>query len=156
MTKRFEQEDSALKAYRKRLHEQPNHAVLDESGNVMPISVYDEEGELIESMLIQWAAWFEKNKQRKIGYTEIDNYLVSTIFNGLNLNYGHFGPPKWFETMVFEPPHLQEWFDGETVWLRTSIWCQRTRNLKEAIAAHDEGVVWLKDHLADKPASSGH
>lgn len=53
--------------------------------------------------LLEWARWFEQDTAaRRVGYTEISPQVhVSTIFLGLDHNFGMHGPPLLFETMIF-------------------------------------------------------
>lgn len=46
-----------------------------------------------------WAEWFQ-GTNRRVAYTEDDDWEVITSFLGLNHQFGD-GPPLWFETMVF-------------------------------------------------------
>lgn len=69
--------------------------ILDETGN--PV---------VEPDLIKWATWFE-NAKRQIAKDEADGVKVSTIFLGLDHNWGD-GPPVLWETMVFGGPLDQE------------------------------------------------
>lgn len=56
--------------------------------------------------LMTWARWLEKG-DRIVAKTEIAHVSVSTVFLGLNHNFGG-GPPLLFETMVFGGPLDQE------------------------------------------------
>jgi hypothetical protein len=47
----------------------------------------------------RWAGWFE-NASRHVGSTEVGDRWVSTVFLGVDHNFG-IGPPILFETMVF-------------------------------------------------------
>jgi hypothetical protein len=73
--------------------------------------------------LMTWARWFEESRTeadaritRRVAGDEIGPYFVSTVFLGVNHQYGS-GPPLLFETMVFR--------DGDDVlcW-RYSTWAQ--------------------------------
>lgn len=48
---------------------------------------------------MEWAKCFEADN-RHVDLTEMDNVYVSTVFLGINHQYGE-GPPLLFETMVF-------------------------------------------------------
>jgi hypothetical protein len=50
--------------------------------------------------LLEWAAAFEKGADRRVGLWWRGPFLVSTVFLGLNHNWGD-GPPLLFETMIF-------------------------------------------------------
>jgi hypothetical protein len=57
--------------------------------------------------LMYWAKWFE-TANRRVALTKKDSFEVSTVFLGLDHNFGHSGPPLLFETMVFGGPLDQE------------------------------------------------
>lgn len=71
------------------------HYILDAKGNP---TVTD---------LMTWAEWFErsckdfKKTGRRVAVTYLGRYSISTVFLGLNHNYGK-GPPVLWETMVFK------------------------------------------------------
>lgn len=54
-----------------------------------------------KATLHEWAAFFEKSADRTVARTEVDGFLVSTVFLGLDHNYSDDGPPILWETMVF-------------------------------------------------------
>ena len=55
-----------------------------------------------EPDLFAWAAWLE-TADRVVKQTNVGDVLdVSTVFLGLDHNYGSAGPPLLFETMVFQ------------------------------------------------------
>jgi len=56
--------------------------------------------------LMEWARWYENSKDRRVAKDEIGAIMVSTMFLGLNHQYGD-GPPLLFETMIFGGPHDQ-------------------------------------------------
>ena len=64
--------------------------VLDKAGNTV-----------LEPDLMKMGEGFE-TADRKVAETEIDKLQVSTVFLGLNHNFGE-GPPILWETMVFVP-----------------------------------------------------
>jgi hypothetical protein len=58
--------------------------------------------------LLEWGNWFEK-ADRHVGLTEIGEEIrVSTVFLGIDHNFGVARDPVLFETMVFGGP-----LDGE-------------------------------------------
>jgi hypothetical protein len=126
------------------------HAILDESGNVVPIEVYDENHDLIEAKLIEWAMFFEKNKQRYIQQDLFKDHLVSTVFLGLNHQNVPYGRPLWFETMTFKPAEEIEFFGSKKMMRPSLDFTRRTETRAEALEAHAEGVAWLKDYLHAK------
>lgn len=49
----------------------------------------------------QWAQWYERSENdRVVAKTEIGDTLVSTVFLGIDHQFGS-GPPLIFETMIF-------------------------------------------------------
>uniref|UniRef100_A0A6M3LRW0 Uncharacterized protein n=1 Tax=viral metagenome TaxID=1070528 RepID=A0A6M3LRW0_9ZZZZ len=56
--------------------------------------------------LLIWAKWFEK-AERHVADDTIDGVRISTVFLGLDHQYGQ-GPPLLFETMVFGGPNDQD------------------------------------------------
>ena len=63
--------------------------------------------------VLSWARWME-TAERQVAVTAVDDFLVSTVFLGLDHSFG-FGPPLFYETMVFyQPPELidsRRWAD---------------------------------------------
>lgn len=55
--------------------------------------------------LLVWALWTE-NADRQIAETFVRDVRVSTVFLGLDVNYGH-GTPVVYETMIFGGKHDQ-------------------------------------------------
>lgn len=91
--------------------------VLDESGNPVPCDD-----------LMAWAQWFEASG-RRVARDVIGESEVSTVFLGMNHNYGE-GPPLLFETMIFGGP--QDSFQ------------RRYSTRKEAMIGHRTIVELLK------------
>lgn len=56
--------------------------------------------------LIEWAEWLENNDNRRVAQTSVNGAGVSTVFLGLNHNFGD-GLPLLFETMIFGGKHDQ-------------------------------------------------
>ena len=75
--------------------------------------------------LLVWAEWFEKTKNRHVADDQIGSIRISTVFLGLNHQWGD-GPPLLFETMVFGGD-----LDGD---------CERYSAWQEAEAGHREMV----------------
>jgi hypothetical protein len=68
---------------------------------------------------LEWARWFgQKTDRRRVAWTEFPGGHVSTVFLGLDHQWGN-GPPLLFETMIFGGPHDQyqdrysTWADAE-------------------------------------------
>lgn len=81
--------------------------------------------------LITWARWYE-SADRRVALTEVGPYHVSTVFLGLDHQYGT-GPPLLFETMVWmdtcaaPDSDMHTWLDEQE---RCSTW-------DEAVAQHE-------------------
>ena len=91
-----------------------NYYILDDQGNPVP-----------EPDVLKWGKWFENNTdKRRVAFDRIGNVQVSTVFLGLDHNWGE-GPPLLYETMVFYTPRRQG-FD---------IYRYATRD--EALAGHE-------------------
>jgi hypothetical protein len=81
--------DAAFDATLRKLMEEdaPRYYVLQ--GHT-PVPVHD---------VLAWAASFE-HKDRIVAQDQIGDYFISTVFLGMNHNWGD-GPPVLFETMIF-------------------------------------------------------
>lgn len=96
----------------------------------------------------QWAEWMGKHrKERVIGHDELDGYVVSTIFLGLDYEW-HLGRPLYWETRIFDPPNGRKHGSGRPrelgdpmnfhVYYPTAL---------EARAGHAIAMEWLKEQL---------
>lgn len=78
--------------------------------------------------IVKWAEWFETHyEERRVGLTEKRGVYVSTVFLGIDHNFGFAGEPVLFETMVFKK--------GKEVHQ------ERYRNWGEAEAGHHRNVA---------------
>jgi hypothetical protein len=91
--------------------------VLDKHNNPKPVSAE------------RWAFSFSR-RSRRVARDSIGGVDVSTVFLGLDHNFGRHGPPLLFETMAF---------DG-----REELMCQRYATWDEAVAGHREIVAFCK------------
>lgn len=74
-----------------------SHWILDDKGVPIPVD------------LETWAKWFEK-RDRIVKQEWIGDCFVSTVFLGIDHNFGETGPPILWETMVFSNRSIdQEW-----------------------------------------------
>ena len=78
-----------------------------------------------------WAKRFNWHDRNVANHT-VDDILVSTVFLGVNHNYGD-GPPLVFETMVFGGPH-----DG---------YCERYSTWEEAEEGHRRTLLAVRVKL---------
>lgn len=69
--------------------------------------------EAVPADTMEWARWYEK-ADRRVDRTEVGNVTVSTVFLGLNHQFGD-GPPLIFETLVFGGELDQE-MDRYSTW----------------------------------------
>lgn len=91
--------------------------------------------EIVKADLLTWGKWLEENREARIVKQEdVGAYWVSTVFLGLNHQYGE-GPPLLFETMVFEK--------GES----SDLWCDRCSTYDEAEAMHERGCEHVRTSL---------
>ncbi len=89
--------------------------------------ILDADGNVVSADLMTWANWYESNyNKRSIGKDEpIPGVKVSTVFLGLNHNFGD-GPPVLWETMIFGGEHDQ--------------YQERYSTRKEALEGHRRAV----------------
>jgi hypothetical protein len=104
----------------------PRHAVLTESGEVMTCDLFT------------WANFFG-GAQRIILQEELgEDHWISTVFMGVDLSYWLFGPPLWFETMIFRPS------------TGAAIYQDRYTTLKEALEGHERAKrLFERDQLLE-------
>lgn len=93
--------------------------------------------------LQEWGRMFDDFEGRTVGRTDIGEWHVSTVFLGMDHNFGG-GPPLLFETMIFshhDPRNEQD----ESCW-RYTTW-------EQAESGHAAVVAWLTaDPEADTEA----
>jgi hypothetical protein len=89
---------------------------------------------VLEPDLLVWAEWYE-SADRVVFQTEIPGGMVSTIFLGLDHQWGN-GPPLLFETMIFRDGESDDcfrcstWLEAEAQHAKVVESCthRRTRN----------------------------
>jgi len=91
----------------------------------------------------QWAESFERD--HRVAGCELNGLFVSTIFLGVDHNFGFGGPPLLFETMIFPGenppenfPRIQEW--ASTYQVRYSTW-------EQAMSGHENVVRIIREGL---------
>lgn len=99
-----------------------------------PLLHYDRDGQPIS--FERWAELFELH-DRHIGDDYIGTYRVSTVWIGLDHNFGMTGPPLIFESMVFAAGTA---YDMD---------CRRYATEADAQAGHDELVLLLRATVQD-------
>ena len=80
-------------AQRRKMNKEKNQA------NGMKNYILNDDGTCRKAELLEWACWYETAK-RHIGKTTIGKVQVSTVFLGIDRQFGE-GPPLLFETMIF-------------------------------------------------------
>jgi hypothetical protein len=102
---------------------------------------YDRQGNPIS--LAQWGRLQEQDGYKRVAFTDLDWYHVSTVWLGLNHSWRP-GVLHIFETMIFalddhdDLHHLQQRYSTEA----------------QALAGHDQIVALVRDHMANAPSSS--
>ena len=91
---------------------------------------------VVEPDLLKWARWIEANKYRHQFSFHLGEVWVTTIFLGVDHNFGDQGPPLVFETMVFGGKH--------------HLHCQRYSTLAQAKRGHAKLVTLIKTELASE------
>lgn len=70
--------------------------------------ILDDERNLVEVDLLTWGAWFEHTrKERIVAKDTVGDKDVSTVFIGIDYNFGE-GEPHLFETMIFPEAEVFE------------------------------------------------
>ncbi len=94
---------------------------------------YDKEGKPLD--LMEWANLFEDFEYRQVGDSLVDGIRVSTVWLGLDHNFGRVGPPLIFETMMFDWTTEDRQVDFQ--------W--RYHSLEQAQAGHANAVKSLEN-----------
>lgn len=94
--------------------------------------------------LMTWARWFEDLEARRIGYTEIGEAAVSTVFLGIDHNFTGKGPPILFETMI-------SGVSSDGAWDHQSRYATYT----EAEEGHALAVEWVRS-VVDLAGADGN
>ena len=93
---------------------------------------YNKEG--VPLTALQFAALLSDLNYRRVALTILaDGIEVSTVFLGMDHNFGATGPPLLFETMVFGGELDQE--------------CERWPNEVAALAGHDQWVARVRERV---------
>ena len=114
----------AVKRPRKRGFVTDNNYILDADNN--PV---------LEPDVVKWAKWYE-TANRHVGNTVIGGIKISTVFLGLDHNFGGSGPPVLWESMIF---------GGEN-----DDYQERYTSYKRAVNGHKLAVDMVKKELFEK------
>lgn len=99
----------------------------------------------VKATLEEWVAFFEDPDNRRVFWTQLGPFCVSTIFIGLDHNFFMHGPPILFETMTFVDGDDGREFvtdEGDELFNRYATWA-------EAEAGHWAAVRWLAEHRCE-------
>lgn len=86
------------------------------------MSYYDKDGKPME--LMEWAKKFKDLKYRIIAQDKVNGYRISTVWMGLDHQFGN-GPPLIFETMAFQEDEKYQ---------------DRYTTLEEALQGHQKAI----------------
>ena len=108
---------------------------------------YNREGEVISAD--QWGELLGDMEYKRVLETQIGPYWVSTVWIGLDYNWGE-GPPLIFETMVFATDST----DPERDTLGPDMDCRRWSTEQEARRGHEEFCILIRaTYLDESPLS---
>jgi hypothetical protein len=99
----------------------------ERGGGFLRHYILNEKREPVEVPLLVWARWFEDINNRRVRRSRIRGVVVSTVFNGIDHDFGAVNPPNLFETMTFGRP------------LRYRMW--RCATWDDAVRTHAAAVV---------------
>ncbi len=104
---------------------------------------FDKQGKMIPAGV--WSAAIANVRYSRVDLTYLNGFKISTTWLGLNHNFGGFGPPLIFETMIFEtgPLHCDELGLSENQW--------RYATLEDAQEGHTAAVKIVARLLASLP-----
>lgn len=91
---------------------------------------YDMEGERV-SADEWWQRRMEDPSYKRVAWTEVGDYEVSTVLLGIDHGMDPSKPPLIFETMIFDAD-------------RHGVWTDRYSNKVAALAGHDQAVAMAK------------
>lgn len=103
-----------------------------------------------EPELLKWGKWMQDKKNRIVKQTNVGNYLVSTVFLGLDYEFEMLlvTPPEnynplIFETMIFDISSTNEVGFHDDVF----DYMERYRTYEEAIEGHKVAVRYVKKEI---------
>jgi len=88
-----------------------------------------------EPDVFKWCAWFERT-DRHVAKTRVNGVYISTIFLGLDHQFGN-GAPLLFETMTFAE-------DGAPIGFDQTI-CERCSTWEQAEAQHERVCAMVRE-----------
>lgn len=111
------------------------------------LGIHDREGKPITSME-RFALLLADVEYKVVKQEHVGPYWVSTIWVGIDYNFGMGGPPLIFETMVF----------GDTDDLSMDLDCHRWTTEQHAREGHEEIVTLIRATMQEadlKPPADG-
>ena len=99
--------------------------------------ILDEDNNVIPANLLEWSEFFENSiEKRRVCRVKVNDYLISTVFLGIDYNwlgkiYEENPNPHVFETMIFSGDESHE------------IYCARCSTWKEAQEEHKKAIKWI-------------
>ena len=118
--------------------------------------ILDEKGEVKEVDLYTWAEWLEDpSTNRRLAHTRVGDYNVSTVFMGLDHNFGGGSKkPILWETMIFENELTVEFMEplGKEIRYhktleRDDFGFARYSSKEDALQGHEHNVQELEKWL---------
>lgn len=99
----------------------------------------------------QWMAARKADKGRHVAESTVGPLWISTVFLGLDHNFGLRGPPLLFETMIFDSARSPDGYldDISGYQTRCSTWGEAERMHEEAVA-HATVLVAAAEALSAK------
>ncbi len=98
--------------------------------------ILDDDHNLVPATFDEWGAFFSQIDKRRVARTNVNGCDVSTVFLGMNHNYGD-GPPLLFETMIFGGPE-NDYTDRCTTWAEAEEMHKRACAVAAKASASDQ------------------
>lgn len=114
--------------------------------------ILNEKGDaIVERDLLTWARWFEDAKNRVLCRTKVGKYDVSTVFLGLDYQFGD-GPPVLWETMVFSRRKSTMKFMEKPIKYHKNLdeYTRRYHTRDEAEKGHQEVIKEVEARLKEE------
>lgn len=127
--------DELKPAFSPFLRQRPMHWKMNADHSVTPVITENPDGSINKDKLLGWAnTEFESRFQKRTDFE--DGSWLSTIFLGLDHNYGFGGPPILFESMVFSATLKEVDLFGRKEMTRDTLAQDRYATFDEAMAGH--------------------
>lgn len=91
--------------------------------------------------LMTWARWFEGSPERVVRHDKVKDFLISTVFLGLDYNFSRTGKPILFETMIFDNARSRTYtVGGREHTTHPDVYQDRYHTYDQALKAHNKIV----------------